>query len=139
MMTPVGDLRGRIAAEQAALVGALIKSGPAPTGFDSLTLHASARSLVEKRIVAVARSLPTLAEALVPPLVDLFKAYAQANSLPLLGGAIADGRAFVRWLAAENGLPEACRLEALVVDLRYRAIRQGLVPRRWVGLQYAWL
>jgi hypothetical protein len=128
-----------MASEQSALVSALVESGPLPGGFDSSALHATATSLVRKRMRAVARSWQVLAESLGPRLAELFEAYAQNKPLPLSGGSIADGRAFVRWLAARGELPETCRPEAMAVDLRYRAAAQGLVPRKWPSFQIAWL
>jgi hypothetical protein len=138
-MSRADDIRARIASEQGALVSALVRSGPPPDGFDPSALHVTATSLVQKRMRAVVRAWPALPESLGPRLVELFETYAQREPLPLLGGSIADGRAFVRWLAARSELPEACRLEAMAVDLRYRATARGLAPRRWPSLQIAWL
>jgi hypothetical protein len=138
-MSRTDDPRAQIATEQAALVRALIEFGPAPGGFDSSALHATAASLARKRMRAVARAWPSLAQALGPRLVELFEGYAQGEALPVLGGPMADGRAFVRWLASRGELPEAGLLEAMAVDLHYRATVQGLVPRRWPTFQIAWL
>jgi hypothetical protein len=138
-MSQADDIRTRIAAEQRALVSALLNSGPPPDGFDSRALHATTTSLVQKRMRTVARTWANLAQSLGPRLEALFEAYAQNEPLPLVGGSIADGRCFVRWLAARDKLSDACRLQAMAVDLRYRATTQGLVPRRWLGLQIAFL
>jgi hypothetical protein len=137
-MSRADDVRARIATEQESLVNALVKSSPPPGGFDSSALQATATSLVRKRMRAVARTWPVLAEWLGPRLVELFEAYAQSEPLPL-GGSLADGRTFVRWLAAQSELPEACWLEAMVVDLRYRTTANGLVLRRWPSFRVVWL
>jgi hypothetical protein len=138
-MSQTDDPRAQIATEQAALVKALIKSGPPPGEFDSSALHVTAASLVRKRMRAVMRAWPSLAQALGPRLVELFEGYARGEALPVLGGPIADGRAFVRWLASRGELPDAGLLEAMALDLRYRATAQGLVARRLLGFQIAWL
>jgi hypothetical protein len=59
--------------------------------------------------------------------------------IPREGGPLADGRAFVRDLAARRPLPDAVRLQALAVDTRYRRAASGLVPRRLPLPRFAWL
>jgi hypothetical protein len=76
------------------------------------------------------------------------------NLFELLGGPLADGRAFARWLARRRELSDAARPAVLAVDLRYATVTGGLRPRRgpalvigrlrrpWlivIGLRWPWL
>ncbi len=70
---------------------------------------------------------------------ELFRAFATTATTPRLGGPLADGRAFARWLSQSQKLPDAGRVESLAVDLRYRSTPQGLVPRRGPALRFALL
>ena len=92
---------------------------------------------MRKRARAAARMWPRLARAAGARFGDLYAAYAQSTPLPGEGGALADGRAFARWLHERGELPEAGRLEALAVDLRYATVDGGLVRRRWPALKVA--
>src|SRR5262245_2073419 len=133
------DGRARLGQMQAALMGALAGAATPPAGFDPIRLQAAARSLAAKRRRAVARAWPNLTAALGDRFGERFAAFAAQTPLPRWGGALADGRAFARWLLARQELPEAARLELLAVDLRYRARADGLVPRRGPSLQIALL
>jgi hypothetical protein len=137
-VTRADDIRARIATEQGRLVSALLNSGPLPEGFDSRAVQATAISLVQKRLRAIVRTWPMLAQSLAPRLAALFQAYAQEEPLPQ-DGSLADGRAFVHWVTRQSPLPDACLLEAMTVDLHYRATAKGLVARRWLGFKVAWL
>src|SRR5262249_25965291 len=64
---------------------------------------------------------------------------AKTSTAPRLGGPLADGRTFIRFLAVQRTLPDPGKLEALWVDLRYRTIRDGLVPRRGGAIKFALL
>jgi hypothetical protein len=138
-MSLSAEVRARLAAEQAALVAALVGGDGAPPGFEAARLRLAAAALARKRARAAARAWPGLARALGERFGGLFAAYAGAAPLPREGGPLADGRAFARWLAARDELPEAGRLQALLVDLRYAAGLDGLVPRRWPSCRIAWL
>jgi hypothetical protein len=129
-MSPTPEARTRLAAQQAALVSALMGAGEAPAEFDAARLHAASRSLACKRARAVARAWPSLARDLAQRFSSLFAAYAAVTSLPRHGGPVADGRAFAQWLAVRNELPEAGQLQALAIDLRYTSTLTGLLPRR---------
>jgi hypothetical protein len=133
------EARAKLSSQQAALVTALMARGELPAGFDVVRLRAAAASLARKRARAAARTWPGLARALGRRFGELFTAYAEAAPLPRDGGPLADGRAFARWLAARGELPEAGRLHALAVDLRYAGNPDGLVPRRWPTYRTAWL
>jgi hypothetical protein len=124
------EARTRLAAMQAELVSALAGHAAPPAGFDADRVQATAAALVSKRRHAVARSWPRLAEEIGQGFAVRFDAFAATSPMPKMGGPLADGRAFLRWLAATGNAPEACRLQALAVDLRYVATTAGLVPRR---------
>jgi hypothetical protein len=124
---------------QAALVSALTGRGAPPAGFDAGRLRAAKSALTAKRLEAVARAWPGVAEALGDCFEEHFHTFTMTTPLPRIGGPLADGRAFLHWLAAANSLPEAGRLQALVVDLRYTTTAGGLRPRRWPSLKAALL
>jgi hypothetical protein len=133
------DTRVRLAQEQAALVAALAGYAAPPSGFDADRIHAAAVALASKRRRSVARAWPGLAELLGDRFAERFEAYAESFPLPRVGGPLADGRAFVRWLSALGELPEACRLPVLIVDLRYANTGDGLVRRGGFVLKTAFL
>jgi hypothetical protein len=124
------EARTRLAAMQAELVSALSGRAASPAGFDADRVQAMAAALASKRRHAAARAWPGLAEALGQRFVERFDEFAVTTPMPQTGGPLADGRAFLRWLAATGDAPEACRLQALAVDLRYVATTAGLVARR---------
>ncbi len=137
------ESRGRLAAQQAQLVAALTGRGAAPPGFDRGKLAISARSLVAKRQRAIARAWPGLSASLGQRFGELFTRYAEAVTLPGLGGPVADGRAFLRWLAECEPLPDALALESLLVDLRQGrgwpalAVARG-AGRLFLGMRLPW-
>jgi hypothetical protein len=133
------EARARLAAQQAALVTALLAPGQVPAGFDPVRFRAAAASLAQKRAEAAVRAWPALARALGRRFGELFAAYAEVAPRPRVGGPLADGRAFTRWLVARGDLPEAGRLQTLAVDLRYASRPEGLVPRRWPTCRAVWL
>lgn len=133
------EARADLAARQAELVAALTGHGDVPTGFDRVRVEAAAASLARKRRRSVARAWPGMAEALGERFAELFDAYAAQSPLPLQGGPLADGRAFAHWLTAAGQLPEAGKLEALAVDLRYVGHAAGLRLRRSPALEAALL
>ena len=124
------EARARLAARQAELVRALAGQRPTPTGFEGDRVQAAAAALAAKRRGAVARAWPHLPVALGEHFAAHFDAYALVTALPSVGGPLADGRAFLRWLAAYGNCPSACVLPALAVDLCYRTTANGLVRRR---------
>jgi hypothetical protein len=133
------EARSRLATMQAQLASALACQSPPPVGFDAERIQAAAAALATKRQRAVARAWPGLTEALGDCFGELFRAYARTTALPRVGGPLADGRAFVRFVAGARELPEGIRIQALAVDLRYAAAGDGLVPRRWPSLKAAFL
>jgi hypothetical protein len=138
-MSPSAEGRASLAAQQAALVEALLAGGEAPAGFDEERLRVAGSALARKRAQAVARAWPGLASGLGTRFAERFAAYALTSPLPRHGGPCADGRAFARWLAARGELPDAGRLQALGIDVRYRLTPSGLVARRGPVLRVALL
>ena len=122
---------------QAELVAAVSGRAPAPAGFDAGSIRAAAASLAAKRRRSVARAWPVLPEVLGDGFAERFDAFASQSPLPRIGGPLADGRAFLRWLAVTGEAPEAFVLPALAVDLRYVQTADGLRPRRGPMLKAA--
>jgi hypothetical protein len=131
------EARTKLAAMQAELVFALAGRAAPPPGFDADRVRAVSMALAAKRRGAVARAWPGLPQALGSQFADRFDLFATRTPLPVNGGPRADGRAFLRWLAARGEMPEACRLQALTVDLRYVATAEGLMRRRGPVLRIA--
>jgi hypothetical protein len=143
--------RQRLAAEQAALVRALVAGGPAPGGFDPERVRATSAALARKRGREVARARPGLAAELGPEFTERFLADAARRPPPARGGALADGLAFTDALARERRLPGSARVERLAAKahLSTRPVRLGAtlagLPRRLVvtvrapGLGERWL
>ena len=96
---PVSVDRERLAAEQAALVRALVDGGPVPAGFDPDRVQATAAALARKRAREVARAWPALAAELGDDFTARFLADAARRPPPARGGALADGLAFAGALA----------------------------------------
>lgn len=94
---------------------------------------------MEKRAHAAARVWPTLANALGEGFDEKFVVFAGEYPLPFMGGALADGHAFARWLSRRGELPAAARLEVFSVDLRFMPTHNGLRRRRWPTCKAAWL
>jgi hypothetical protein len=130
------DARTRLAARLAELVRALMHGGEPAAAWDAARLRATVEALAAKRAQAVARAWPGLAAGLGERFRPHFERFAARVPLPHVGGPLADGRAFARQLARLGELSDAGRLEALAVDLHYRARGSGLVPRR--GPALAW-
>lgn len=128
-----------LAEQQAALIAALMTQAPAPAGFDVERLRAAADALAFKRARAVLHAWPGLHRSLGETYRVAFAAYAEAHPIPALGGPLADGRAFVRDLAAKVHLADDVRMQALALDTRFRSTRAGLVRRRVPVPHLAWL
>lgn len=137
-MSLSAEARSRLAAEQAALVGALVAGEEPPAAFDAARVRAAAASLADKRARSLAQAWPELHSALANRFAARFAEFALLHELPRDGGPLADGRCFARWLAAQGELPDEGRLEALAVDLRYRSVPAGLRPRRLPAGWIAW-
>jgi hypothetical protein len=120
------------------LVQVLTRRASIPDDFDASRIQAAADALARKRARAVARAWPALQRALGPCFLIRFAAFAATASIPRLGGPLADGRAFARYLALRGELPDEGRLEAMAVDLRYATVRAGLTPRRLPAVRIGW-
>ncbi len=131
--------RSRLATQQAAVVSALVSDGAIPVGFDAEHLHVATESLLRKRCRSVARAWPTLARHLGLEFPEQFAAYAETTPQPRHGGPLADGRGFANWTRQRGWLSEAVRLQTLAVDVRFVRSRDGLHPRRWATIKFAWL
>ncbi|HEX3213787.1 MAG TPA: hypothetical protein VH016_14555 [Actinomycetota bacterium] len=143
--------RERLAAEQAALVRALVGGGPVPGGFDPGRVAATSAALGRKRAREVARAWPVLAADLGEGFTGRFLADAARRPPPARGGALADGLAFARALAREGRLPPNARVEAMLAAARLSGRPARLAatlagpPRRLVvtvrapGLGERWL
>lgn len=138
-VTTAERARTGLAARQRALVEALAGRAAPPAGFDHTRLEVAIEQLATKRRSAVARAWPALARSLGPEFPALFARYAAQRGLPRDGGPLADGRAFTGWLLDLGSLPEAGRIEALVVDLLWRHCDAGLVRRRGPACRTVWL
>ena len=114
----MSDAPERLAAEQAALVRALVAGGPVPEGFDPDRVRATAAALAGKRAREVARAWPVLAADLGEAFTDRFMAFAAGRPPPATGGALADGLAFARALARQGRLSGDARVEALLAAAR---------------------
>jgi hypothetical protein len=126
----------RLAAEQAALVRALVAGEPVPEGFDPDRVRATAAALARKRAREVARAWPVLTADLGAAFTDRFVAWATGRPPPAAGGALADGLGFARDLAHHRRLSGDARVEALLAaarlsprPLRLAATLAGRPPR----------
>lgn len=123
------DRRQQLALLQAQVVRALVEGAEAPKDFDRARLAAAADALLSKRARAVAYVWPRLARAMRDEFAVRFADYARATPLPHDGSPLADGRAFLGWLAHAGLLTDEGRLEAFAFDARYR-LRKGAFKRR---------
>jgi hypothetical protein len=113
--------RERLAAEQAALVRALVAGGPVPDGFDPGRVEATAAALARKRAREVASAWPALAADLGEAFTGQFVAFVAGRPPPATGGALADGLAFARHLAGHGRLSGDAKVEALLAAARLSA------------------
>lgn len=101
------------AAKQAALLEALLRGGELPAGFAAAKAHAAGRSLRGKRVGAVRHAWPALTVALGASFDERFDAFAHTTGPPAFGEGLADGLAFVSWLAPVHELGDDVRVELL--------------------------
>jgi len=123
------DARNKLADTQAQLVRALVAQGPIPTGFEESRLRTTARSLVNKRRQALAQTWPTLVRGVGAAFVERFTAFANEHPLTLSASTLADGRAFLAWLDAQQPLNDVLRIEAMSYDVRFVETPLGLRRR----------
>jgi hypothetical protein len=118
-----------LAERQAALVAALAGADAVPAGFDAARVRAAASALAFKRARAAAHAWPGVRAMLGDDYRRRFEAYAVTTPIPQHGGPLADGRAFVRYLAALMPLSDDVTLQALSFDL----------AASWPRIRAAWL
>ncbi len=121
--------RESIAKTQADLVRALVLGSPIPAGFDENRVRSVGRSLVNKRRQALARTWPSLAKRVGESFVAKFTEFATTHPLPACANALADGRAFLAWLAEKEKPTDPLRVEALAYDMRWRETPLGVTRR----------
>ncbi|HYN17257.1 MAG TPA: hypothetical protein VEY96_04110 [Actinomycetes bacterium] len=117
-MSGAPEGRERLAAEQAALVRALVDGGPVPGGFDPGRVRATSAALARKRAREVARAWPVLAAELGQDFPGRFLADAARRPPPASGGALADGLAFASALARQRRLSPDARVERMLAAAR---------------------
>jgi hypothetical protein len=119
-----------LAERQAAVVAALVAGAPAPPGFDTHRVRATAAALLRKRTGEVAAAWPFLAAALGADWSASFGAWA-AGRPP--AGALRDGWDFARSLdGSPAGLPPLAAQELALREVTWRYDGTG-VPRRRRG------
>jgi hypothetical protein len=126
-----------LADRQAAVVAALVAGAPAPPGFDTHRVRATAAALLRKRTGEVAAAWPLLAAALGADWSASFGAWA-AGRPP--AGALRDGWDFARFLDRLPALA-AGELAAREVTWHYDGVgpprrRRGPAWRRAGGAVY---
>ncbi|EFG64462.1 DUF692 domain-containing protein [Streptomyces sp. SPB074] len=120
------ETRERLAAEQSALLAALVAGGPAPRGFDAERLAVQASALAGKRGQIVGKVAPELPRLLGADYRAAFRAY--ATSRPPAGGYRRDALDFAAHVLEHPGPSLSTRtLRALA---RWHADRSGPVPPR---------
>ncbi|SFK92879.1 hypothetical protein SAMN05192584_110118 [Streptomyces pini] len=118
--------RRRLAAAQAALLGALVAGGPAPAGFDPARLEVQRRALVAKRAAVIAGIAPELPRILGERYRPAFAAYARGR--PMTGGYRPDAMRFVtHLLESDSALTRQQRRRLR----RWYRERSGRAPRGW--------
>jgi len=110
--------------QQDRLVEALTAGSPPPEGFDADRVELAARTLVNKRMRAVRKAWPGLAEGLGAEFAQLFAEYARGRS------AGADGEAFAQYLGQTGRLTDEAYIELLARRIqRGFPIRAGRLPK----------
>jgi hypothetical protein len=123
--------RARLAERQARLVASLVGDGSPPPGFDDGRLETLAAVLAAKRGRAIEHTWPRLARALGRGWPEVLAAHLLEVPGPPPSGALGDGRALARALAARSRLPWEGRLELLAAEVRWRWPADGRrLPRR---------
>jgi hypothetical protein len=95
-----------LAAQQAALVSALVAGSAVPAGFDECRVTATRNALLRKRAGEVASAWPLLAASYGAEWPTVFATWA-ASRPPM--GSLRDGWDFARWAA--DSLPSLAREE----------------------------
>lgn len=101
--------RARLAADQQALLAALVTGGEPPAGFDAQRVRIQAGALLAKRTRVAAHHHPWLAAALGSHYAAAFAGYAAVHPLPAGGTSRTDAASFEAHLAARGTLPRRPR------------------------------
>ncbi|WP_424185248.1 hypothetical protein ACOBQX_25630 [Actinokineospora sp. G85] len=96
------DARERLAAQQSALLHALLADGPAPPGFDEAALRVEADALLAKRRRVVAMIVPEVVEACGAEFAARFAEYARGNPRRVGSRAREDAAAFAAFVAGRK-------------------------------------
>ncbi len=96
--------RTRLAAEQAALLGALLGQQQCPPGFDPEQMRIQQTALIAKRRRLIARVRRDLSHRLGERFTPLFNAYAAVHPRRAGQTVRMDVRAFTRWLSRHGEL-----------------------------------
>ena len=133
--------RNMLREQQDRLVSALTAGLPPPEGFDQGKVRLAARTLINKRMRAVKKAWPGLAQSLGTEFENLFVDYASARSANEQGAA-ADAEAFARHLRQAGGLGDEAFVELLARRARRGCpIQIGRLPksgRRVVVVRVPW-
>jgi hypothetical protein len=113
---PIGGpaARERLAAEQAALVRALVGGGPVPGGFDPGRVAATSAALARKRAREVGQGLAGTRRRPGRGVHRPVRGRRGPAAAPGQGGALADDLAFAHALARQGGLSPDARVEAML-------------------------
>jgi hypothetical protein len=123
----------QLAADQRALIAALVSGAADPAGVDRERLAAARTALLAKRAGETARHWPMLARSLAPGWPTVFIEWATGQ--PSAGG-LRDGWDFARGLAAVAELPALAAQELAQREVRWRYDgRSGPRPRRCPALR----
>lgn len=125
------EARKKLAASQLELIRALRGRTDAPDRFDSSRIRAAADALFHKRARSVAHAWPRLTRALGDSFYEMFARYARVTPIPSFGGALIDGRLFVRELKRAGNLSDEGKLEAIAFDARFAVRRNKIIARRF--------
>jgi hypothetical protein len=98
----VNTARDRLAADQAALLAAVLTDGPVPSGFDERVVRVEAAALLAKRRRIVAQLAPDVAGDLGERFAPLFDEYARTRPRTVGSRARDDAADFTTWLVARG-------------------------------------
>jgi len=97
--------RRRLAADQTALIRALLAGDTPPDGFDPERLRVETATLLAKRQRTIERIRPDIIDILGARFTDIFNTWAAANPRKDRISPQADANEFATWLAARGHLP----------------------------------
>ena len=121
------------------MVRGLVHGEESPDGFNARFWQATIRSLRAKRIKQLSRAWPILNKELKEDLYPLLEDYCHECKLPADGNPLADGLNFVKWLAPKNLLTPNIKLKRMKVELLYKSMPYGLVPRKGLAFRILFL